>query len=58
MASKTLLGKLWFRVLLGLVLGIGFGLLIGNIEAVEGQHVGGKELLTSYIKPFGFGFGS
>lgn len=43
---SPLLGKLWFRVLLGLVLGIGFGFLVGPMA-------GGKEFLTVYIKPIG-----
>lgn len=48
---KSLLGKLWFRVLLGLVLGIAFGFVVGPMESVFG--VSGKEFLTHYIKPVG-----
>jgi Na+/H+-dicarboxylate symporter len=51
---NTLLGKLWFRVLLGLVLGIAFGFAIGGLTP-ESTPLGmsGKEILTAYIKPFG-----
>src|SRR5690348_5829765 len=44
---KTLLGKLWFRVLLGLAFGIAFGFAMGSLG------IAGKESLTTYIKPIG-----
>lgn len=48
---KSLLGKLWFRVLLGLALGIVFGFWVGPMNDVFGMN--GKEFLTHYIKPVG-----
>lgn len=52
--SHTLLGKLWFRVLLGLVLGIAFGFAIGSISPGDTPlAMSGKDILTTYIKPFG-----
>jgi len=46
---KTLLGKLWFRVLLGLILGVAFGFFVaGNPNGINGAG-----FLTSYIKPIG-----
>ena len=50
---KTLLGKLWFRVLLGLLLGIGFGFLVGSMTADGPLGMSGKDFLTQYIKPIG-----
>ncbi|NBO18809.1 MAG: dicarboxylate/amino acid:cation symporter [Proteobacteria bacterium] len=50
---KSLLGKLWFRVLLGLVLGIAFGFVVGPMQSVFGLDVDGKTFLTNYIKPVG-----
>ncbi len=52
-SSTSLLGKLWFRVLLGLVLGIGFGFLMGPLTADNVLSISGKEFLTTYIKPIG-----
>src|SRR5580704_15621902 len=49
--AKALLSKLWFRVLLGLVLGVVFGFLIGPMTDVFG--ITGKDFLTTYIKPIG-----
>jgi Na+/H+-dicarboxylate symporter len=51
---RILLGKLWFRVLLGLVLGIAVGFIVGGMSA-ESTRLGlsGKDILTQYIKPFG-----
>jgi Na+/H+-dicarboxylate symporter len=48
---KSLLGKLWFRVLLGLVLGVAFGFAVGPLTADSG--IDGKAFLTEYIKPIG-----
>jgi Na+/H+-dicarboxylate symporter len=51
--AKALLGKLWFRVLLGLLLGIAVGFLVGPMTANNPLGISGKELLTTYIKPIG-----
>ncbi len=48
---KSLLGKLWFRVLLGLILGIFVGFTVGPMQDVFGMD--GKSFLTDYIKPIG-----
>ncbi|MDX1974323.1 MAG: dicarboxylate/amino acid:cation symporter [Rickettsiales bacterium] len=50
---QRLLGHLWFRVLIGLVLGIACGLLVGPLTADNPLGVDGKTILTDYIKPFG-----
>lgn len=53
-SSSSLLGKLWFRVLLGLVLGIAFGFIVGPMTAADNPlGLTGKEFLTEYIKPIG-----
>jgi len=51
--AKALLGKLWFRVLLGLLLGIAFGFLVGPLTANSPLGIDGKTFLTTYIKPIG-----
>ncbi len=50
---KQLLGKLWFRVLLGLGLGIAFGFLMAPMTADSALGIDGKTFLTEYVKPFG-----
>lgn len=50
---KSLLQKLWFRVLLGLVLGIAFGFAIAPMTADGPLGMDGKTFLTTYIKPIG-----
>lgn len=52
--KKSLCKQLWFRVLIGLVLGIAVGFLLGPLTA-EQTHLGisGKAILTDYIKPVG-----
>ncbi|MDE3059957.1 MAG: dicarboxylate/amino acid:cation symporter [Pseudomonadota bacterium] len=50
---KSLLGKLWFRVLLGLLLGIAFGFYVGPLKADSFLCMDGKVFLTDYIKPIG-----
>lgn len=50
---KSLLSKLWFRVLLGLVLGIVFGFAVGPMSDVAGMGISGKAFLTDYVKPVG-----
>src|SRR5262249_35255172 len=49
---RFLLSKLWFRVLLGLILGIVFGFIVGPMKA-DTLGIDGKTLLTDYIKPIG-----
>jgi Na+/H+-dicarboxylate symporter len=48
---KSLFSKLWFRVLLGLLLGIAFGFIVGPMTDIFG--ITGKDFLTTYIKPIG-----
>lgn len=52
-SGTSLLRKLWFRVLLGLVLGIGFGFIVGPMDANSALGMDGKTFLTDYIKPVG-----
>src|SRR5471030_3120213 len=51
--AKSLLGKLWFRVLLGLLLGVIFGFIVGPMSADNPLGISGRTLLTDYIKPVG-----
>ncbi len=51
--ARSLLGKLWFRVLLGLTLGVLFGFLVGPMQDVLGLGINGKDFLTQYVKPVG-----
>jgi Na+/H+-dicarboxylate symporter len=51
--AKSLLDKLWFRVLLGLTLGIVFGFAIGPMTVDGPLGMDGKDFLTTYIKPIG-----
>lgn len=48
-SSSSVLGQLWFRVLLGLVLGIGVGAWLGH----NPFDLNGTEVATDYIKPIG-----
>ena len=50
---KSLLGKLWFRVLLGFLLGMAFGFIVGPMPASSPHGMDGKVFLTDYIKPIG-----
>lgn len=50
---QSLLSKLWFRVLLGLSLGILFGFLMGGVSADNPFGLTGGEILTTYVKPIG-----
>lgn len=52
-AKSSLFHQLWFRVLLGLCLGIGFGFMVGPMDANNPTGVDGKTLLTEYVKPVG-----
>ena len=45
--------KLWQKVLLGLVLGVAFGYVVGNIVPSHVQGFDNKYFLTEYIKPIG-----
>jgi Na+/H+-dicarboxylate symporter len=49
---KSLMGKLWFRVLLGLALGVVFGFLVGPLGS-DSALGDGKYFLVTYIKPIG-----
>lgn len=51
--ATSLLEKLWFRVLLGLVLGIAFGFAIAPMTVDSPLGMDGKTFLTTYIKPIG-----
>lgn len=55
-ALRPLLGKLWFRVLLGLLLGVLFGFLVGPATESGALGINGKAFLTEYIRPFGAAF--
>lgn len=54
--TNSILCKLWFRVLLGLILGVVFGFFIGQVGA-DNQYnptgIDGKTILTEYVKPVG-----
>jgi len=50
---KTLMGALWFRVLLGLALGILWGFALGGLDDRNPLGIDGKTFLTRYIKPVG-----
>ena len=54
--TNSILCKLWFRVLLGLILGVVFGFFIGQVSA-DNQYnptgIDGKTILTEYVKPVG-----
>lgn len=50
--STPLISKLWFRVLLGLILGIIFGFLVSGLPA-DSMVGDSKTFLSTYIKPIG-----
>jgi Na+/H+-dicarboxylate symporter len=52
-SSDSIFSQLWFRVVLGLLLGIAFGIAMGRIEAGVIMEEDGKAILTNYIKPIG-----
>ncbi|NBX03390.1 MAG: dicarboxylate/amino acid:cation symporter [Alphaproteobacteria bacterium] len=52
-SKKPFFAQLWFRVLLGLILGIAFGFAIGGLGAENPLGVDGKTILTEYVKPVG-----
>lgn len=51
--KKPLTSELWFRVLLGLLLGIGFGFAMADVSADNMFGADGKAIVTTYIKPIG-----
>ncbi|MDX2113274.1 MAG: dicarboxylate/amino acid:cation symporter [Alphaproteobacteria bacterium] len=53
---KPLIKELWFKVLLGLMLGIAVGFAMGSVADVAGTGVTGKEFITAYVKPIGTAF--
>ncbi len=51
--NGSIFSHLWFRVALGLLLGIAFGLAMGKIGADSPLGADGKTILTEYVKPVG-----
>lgn len=51
--SGSIFSQLWFRVALGLLLGIAFGMAMGKLGANSPLGQDGKAILTEYIKPVG-----
>ncbi len=51
--TGSIISHLWFRVLLGLLLGIAFGMAMGKIGPNSPLGTDGKTILTEYIKPIG-----
>jgi Na+/H+-dicarboxylate symporter len=51
--SGSIISHLWFRVLLGLLLGIAFGMAMGKVSANSFFGADGKTILTEYVKPVG-----
>lgn len=52
-AKKPLINELWFRVLIGLVFGIGFGFFMSGVSADNLLGEDGQTIVTNYIKPIG-----
>jgi len=52
-AKKPLINELWFRVLVGLVFGVGFGFFMSGVSADNFIGEDGKTIVTTYIKPIG-----
>lgn len=52
-ANDSIFSHLWFRVVLGLLLGIAFGIAMGKIGPGVILEEDGKAILTNYIKPIG-----
>lgn len=52
-ARKPLINELWFRVLLGLLLGIGFGFAMADVSADNILGEDGQTIVTTYVKPIG-----
>ena len=51
--TGSLCSKLWFKVLLGLVLGVVFGFFMAQVGADNPTGLDGKTILTEYVKPVG-----
>ena len=54
--NSSIFCKLWFRVLLGLILGVVFGFAMGQLSANDAYNptgIDGKTILTEYVKPVG-----
>jgi Na+/H+-dicarboxylate symporter len=51
--DKNLFSQLWFRVLLGLLLGVAFGFAMSGVSSDSVLGVDGKTALTQYVKPVG-----
>ena len=52
-AKKLLINELWFRVLVGLVFGVGFGFFMAGVSADNFLGEDGKTIVTTYVKPIG-----
>ncbi len=52
-AKKPLINELWFRVLIGLVFGVGFGFFMSGVSADNFLSADGKTIVTTYVKPIG-----
>lgn len=50
---KPLINELWFRVLIGLVFGIGFGFFMSGVSADNFLGEDGQTIVTNYVKPIG-----
>ncbi|MCE2927476.1 MAG: dicarboxylate/amino acid:cation symporter [Rickettsiales bacterium] len=53
---KPITKELWFKVLLGLILGIAVGFMMGPVADVMGTGITGKAFITAYVKPIGTAF--
>ena len=51
--NNSVFSQLWFRVVLGLLLGVAFGLAMSNVGADSLFGTDGKTVLTEYVKPVG-----
>ena len=51
--NGSIFSKLWFKVVLGLVLGVLFGFSMGKVGAGGVLGADGKTILTEYVKPVG-----
>jgi len=51
--KKPLINELWFRVLISLIFGIGFGFFMSGVGSDNFLNADGKTIVTTYIKPIG-----
>ncbi len=51
--ANSIFSKLWFRVVLGLLLGIAFGFAMSGVGSDSVFGTDGKTILTEYVKPVG-----